>query len=74
MWTGNGSPFTLSSGVAIKPSDTTGKVTVESSQTSILQIETSDDAPDKIYNLSGQYVKTPVQGIYVKNGRKIIVK
>lgn len=64
----------LSSGVAIKPSDTTGKVTVESSQTSIQQIESNDNAPDKIYNLSGQYVKTPAHGIYVKNGRKIIVK
>lgn len=64
----------LSSGVAIKPSDTTGKVTVESSQTSIQQIGSYDNAPDKIYNLSGQNVKTPAHGIYVKNGRKVIVK
>lgn len=64
----------LSSGVAIKPSDTTGKVTVESSQANIQQIESNDNAPDKIYNLSGQNVKTPAHGIYVKNGRKIIVK
>lgn len=64
----------LSSGVAIKPSDTTGKVTVESSQANIQQIESNDNAPDKIYNLSGQNVKTPAHDIYVKNGRKIIVK
>ena len=64
----------LSSGVAIKPSDTTGKVTVESSQTSIQQIESNDNASDQIYNLSGQRVKAPLHGIYVKNGRKVIVK
>lgn len=64
----------LSSGVAIKPSDTTSKVTVESSQTSIQQIESNDNASDHIYNLSGQRVKAPLHGIYVKNGRKVIVK
>ena len=64
----------LSSGVAIKPSDTTGKVTVESSQTSIQQIESNDNASDQIYNLSGQRVKAPLHGIYVINGRKVIVK
>ena len=64
----------LSSGVAIKPSDTTGKVTVESLQTSIQQIESIDNASDQIYNVSGQRVKAPLHGIYVKKGRKVIVK
>lgn len=29
---------------------------------------------DRYYNLSGQQVETPTRGVYVKNGKKIIVK
>lgn len=33
---------------------------------------TSDN--DKVYNLSGQQVKAPKKGIYVKDGKKVIIK
>lgn len=33
---------------------------------------TSDN--DKVYNLSGQQVKKPAKGIYVKDGKKVIIK
>ena len=29
---------------------------------------------DKVYNLSGQQVKNPAKGIYVKDGKKVIIK
>ena len=32
------------------------------------------DEADKVFNLSGQRVKTPAKGVFVKNGKKIIVK
>ena len=32
----------------------------------------ADDAP--VYNLNGQRVNTPAKGIYIKNGRKVIMK
>ena len=32
------------------------------------------DEADKVFNLSGQRVKTPAKGLYVKNGKKVIVK
>lgn len=31
-----------------------------------------DDAP--VYNLNGQRVNTPTKGVYIKNGRKVLVK
>lgn len=34
--------------------------------------ESSDDAP--VYNLSGQRVKTPHRGVYIQNGKKVLVK
>ena len=64
----------LSSGVAIKPSDTSGKVTVSNSETGLQQIESDSNQSDSIYNLNGQRVKTPAKGVYIKNGRKILVK
>ena len=62
----------LSCGVAIKPSDTTGKVTVSNSETGLQQIEANGNQSNRIYNLNGQRVKTPKQGIYIKNGRKVL--
>ena len=32
------------------------------------------DEADKVFNLSGQQVKAPAKGVFVKNGKKIIVK
>ena len=64
----------LSSGVAIKPSDATGKVTVSNSETGLQQIESDSKQSDSIYNLNGQRVNNPSRGIYIVNGRKVIVK
>ena len=36
------------------------------------QLASSADAP--VYNLNGQRVNVPVNGIYIKNGRKVLVK
>lgn len=64
----------LSSGVAIKPSDATGKVTVEGSSSGLQQIDADGNQSDSIYNLNGQRVNNPSRGIYIVNGRKVIVK
>lgn len=64
----------LSSGVAIKPSDAIGKVTVEGSSSSLQQIEADSNQSDSIYNLNGQRVKKPNHGVYIHNGKKVIVK
>ena len=49
---------------------------VVSDQTGIEKIDNKEsklsDAP--IYNLNGQRVNTPSKGVYIKNGRKVIVK
>ena len=34
--------------------------------------EGDDDAP--VYNLNGQRVKTPHRGVYIQNGKKVLVK
>ncbi len=64
----------LSSGVAIKPSDATGKVTVEGSSSGLQQIDADSNQSDSIYNLNGQRVNNPSHGIYIVNGRKVLVK
>ena len=37
-----------------------------------VQVDEDDDAP--VYNLNGQRVNTPRKGIYIKNGKKVLVK
>ena len=32
------------------------------------------DETDEVFNLSGQRVKTPTKGLYIKNGKKVVVK
>jgi hypothetical protein len=64
----------LSSGVAIKPSDATGMVTVVGSSSGLQQIDADSNQSDSIYNLNGQRVNNPSRGIYIVNGRKVIVK
>ena len=51
-------------------SDTTGIEAVES----ISSNETIDDAQATWYDLNGRRVTTPTKGIYVKNGKKVVVK
>lgn len=41
--------------------------------TGINDVKASDDG-DKVYNLSGQRVATPKNGLYIKNGKKVIIK
>lgn len=64
----------LSSGVAIKPSDAIGKVTVEGSSSGLQQIDADSNQSDSIYNLNGQRVKKPNHGVYIHNGKKVIVE
>ena len=64
----------LSSGVAIKPSDATGKVTVSNSETGLQKIVSDSNQSESIYNLNGQRVNNPSRGIYIVNGRKVLVK
>lgn len=42
--------------------------------TAVNEIVRESVADDRYYNLSGQQVETPTKGVYVKNGKKIIVK
>lgn len=42
--------------------------------TAVNEIVRESVADDRYYNLSGQQVKTPTKGVYVKNGKKVIVK
>ena len=50
-------------------------IATESTETSIIPIESdSEDKDDKYYNLQGQRVLYPRNGIYIKNGKKIFIK
>ena len=51
-------------------SDPTGIEAVES----ISSNETTDDAQATWYDLNGRRVTTPTKGVYVKNGKKVVVK
>ena len=42
--------------------------------TAVNEIVRESVADDRYYNLSGQQVKTPTKGVYVENGKKVIVK
>jgi hypothetical protein len=46
----------------------------ENSGTSISAIVSPEANKDVYYNLQGQRVETPTKGLYIKNGRKILVK
>ena len=46
----------------------------ENSGTSISAIVSPQANKDVYYNLQGQRVETPTKGLYIKNGRKILVK
>ena len=42
--------------------------------TGIKELETEDLNNDKYYNLQGIEVAHPVKGVYIHNGKKVIVK
>ena len=50
------------------------KVVLAGPETGIQRVILSTDDSSPIYNLSGQRVITPRKGIYIKNGKKFIVK
>ena len=39
-----------------------------------IKMENTNSVDSRIYDLSGREVKTPAKGIYVRNGRKVVVK
>ena len=42
--------------------------------TGIYEIKTDDTKKVDIYNLQGRQVKTPSKGVYIFNGKKVLVK
>ena len=42
--------------------------------TGIKQVETSKSIIEGIYNLNGQKVQNPTKGLYIMNGKKVIIK
>ena len=51
------------------------QVVLEASGTSGIQrVIKADDASAPIYNLAGQRVTNPTKGIYIRNGKKIVIK
>lgn len=51
-------------------------ITLETEKTtsSILRVDSKQEHSGKIYNLRGMEIRQPRQGIYIKNGKKIIVR
>ena len=46
----------------------------EATETGISHIETAQGAADVYYDLSGRRIATPGKGLYIKNGKKVLVK
>ena len=46
----------------------------EGTETGISQIETVPGAADVFYDLTGRRIATPGKGLYIKNGKKVLVK
>ena len=42
--------------------------------TGIKQVESSKMNVEDIYNLNGQKVQNPTKGLYIMNGKKVIIK
>ena len=51
-----------------------GYVVTDNDKTAISTSAITDQAPDVYYNLQGQRVGNPGKGIYIKNGKKVIVR
>lgn len=53
----------------------TGTLRVVKKTTAIQSVSASSNSDGKIYDLNGNQVKTPLKkGIYIKNGRKVVIK
>ena len=49
---------------------------IKSTNTTGIEVETTDNGgqPTVIYDLQGRRVENPTKGIYIKDGKKIMVK
>ena len=56
--------------------DAASRITMsfEEKATDINDINVADDSADEYYNLQGQRVDTPAKGVFIKGGKKILVK
>ena len=71
-WTGNESSVTLSS--TDKTSLKSVKISVAASGAGIDQVQTNTLSGQRvIYNLRGQRVSNPTHGIYIVDGRKVVI-
>ena len=50
------------------------KVSVAGNTSGIQTLKRASTEEEKWYNLNGQRVKSPVKGVYVKDGKKVLVK
>lgn len=50
------------------------KVVLAGPETAIQSVVKSSEPDNAIYNLSGQRITTPKKGIYIKNGRKYVIR
>ena len=50
------------------------KFVSEAAYTGIAGVRTADKTDGKIYDLSGREVRQPARGLYIQNGRKVMVK
>ena len=53
--------------ISFADDETTGITTVE-------KTDNTDNAAQKVYNLNGQRIMNPTKGLYIVNGKKVIVK
>ena len=53
--------------ISFDDDETTGITTVE-------KTDNTDNAAQKVYNLNGQRIMNPTKGLYIVNGKKVIVK
>jgi hypothetical protein len=60
--------------VSYKCEDVSFKVTVNSPETSVENVKAENGAVKAIYDLQGRKVNTSSKGLYIINGKKVLVK
>lgn len=69
--------FRCTFGIGVTLSENAGSriaMSFEEKATDINDINVADDSSDEYYNLQGQRVDTPAKGVFIKGGKKILVK
>ena len=61
-------------GTTYKPADCTATVSVTDATTGISAIGADGEGATEIYDLSGRAVENPTSGIYIIDGKKVVVK